>query len=132
MTQLGARGETAAQITEALGISRSAETLHDGCAEIIHRLSAAAGRGHEMAAANSLWGEDGAPFMPEFLDRISRDYEPLPRSHSRPDPREFRFERWLLDTSFADRYDPPNQGRKVIKAPTVPRNNPHPNQLPKE
>ena len=74
MTQAGARGETAAQMREALRISSSDETLHVAFAEIIQRLNAAGGGEYEMAVANSLWGQDGAPLQPGFLDLIARHY----------------------------------------------------------
>ena len=74
MTQAGARGETAAQMRVALSISSSDETLHVVSAEIIQRLNAAGGGKYEMAVANSLWGQDGAPLLPEYLDLIAAHY----------------------------------------------------------
>jgi serpin B len=74
MTQAGARDETAAQMREALCISSSDETLHVAFAETIQRLNAAGGGEYEMAVANSLWGQDGAPLQPGFLDLIARHY----------------------------------------------------------
>jgi serpin B len=73
MTQAGARGETAAQIIEALRIS-SADTPHVAFSDIIHRLKSAGDGKYEMAVANSLWGQDGAPLLPEFLELI-RHYD---------------------------------------------------------
>ena len=74
MAQAGARGETAAQMREALCISSSDETLHVAFAETVRRLNAAGGGEFEMAVANSLWGQDGSPLQPEFLDLIARHY----------------------------------------------------------
>jgi serpin B len=74
MTQAGARGETAAQMKEALRISSSDDTVHVAFAETILRLDAASGGKYEMAVANSLWGQDGAPLQPGFLDLIARHY----------------------------------------------------------
>ena len=74
MTQAGARGETAAQMRVALSISSADETLHVASAEIIQRLNAAGGGKYEMAVANSLWGQDGAPLLPEYLDLIAAHY----------------------------------------------------------
>ena len=64
ITEAGARGETAAQMRVALSISSSDETQHVACAEIIQRLNAAGGGSYEMAVANSLWCQDGAPLLP--------------------------------------------------------------------
>jgi len=74
MTQVGARGETAAQMEETLRISSSDEKQHVGFAEIIQRLNAAGGGEYEMSVANSLWCQDGAPLQPGFLDVIARHY----------------------------------------------------------
>ncbi len=68
----GARDETAAQMREVLCISSSDETLHVAFAETVQRLNAAGGGDYEMAVANSLWGQDGAPRQPGFLDLIAR------------------------------------------------------------
>ena len=65
MTHAGARDETAAQMREALRISSSDETLHVAFAESVRRLNAAGGGDYEMAMANSLWGQDGAPLEPD-------------------------------------------------------------------
>ena len=74
MTQAGARGETAAQMREALRISSSDETLHVAFAEIIQQLNAAGGGTYEMAVANSLWCQEGTPLQAGFLDLIGRHY----------------------------------------------------------
>jgi serpin B len=74
MTQAGARGETAAQMAKALRIS-SADMLYVAFANVIQRLNPAAGGKYEMAVANSLWGQHGAPLQPEFVDLIARYYD---------------------------------------------------------
>jgi len=56
MTRTGARGETAAQMRDALCISSSDETLHVAFAETVERFNAAGGGEYELAVANSLWG----------------------------------------------------------------------------
>jgi serpin B len=70
----GARGETATQVSMALFFPPSDEKLHIALAEIIHRLNAAGGGKYEMAVANSLWGQDGAPLQAGFLDLVARHY----------------------------------------------------------
>ncbi len=74
MTYAGARNETAAQISDALHFPSSDETLHVAFAEMIQRLNAAGNGKYEMAVANSLWGQDGAPLKTEFLDLVARHY----------------------------------------------------------
>jgi serpin B len=74
MTLAGARGETAAQMREALCISSSDETLHVAISRIIQQLNAAGGGKYEMAVANSLWGQHDQPLLAGFLDLIARHY----------------------------------------------------------
>jgi len=74
MAQAGARGETAAQMRKALGTSSSDETLQIGVAETVRSLNASGGGRYEMAVANSLWGQDGSPLRPEYLDLIARQF----------------------------------------------------------
>ena len=73
MAYLGARGATAAQMREALRFTSSDETPHVALAEIIQRLNAGGGR-YEMALANGLWVQKGAPVEAGFLDLLHRHY----------------------------------------------------------
>src|SRR5262249_26444807 len=75
MTYAGARAETAVQMREALCCSSSDERLHAGFADIIQRLNAAGGGKYAFVVAHSLWGQEGPPLQPEFLDRIARQYD---------------------------------------------------------
>jgi serpin B len=72
MAHAGAKGETEAQMREALRVSSEDET-HVAFAEIIQRLNAAEGM-YELVVANSLWCQDGGPLQPGFLDVIARHY----------------------------------------------------------
>jgi len=74
MAQAGARGETAAQMRQALCISSSSETIHAGFTEGIQRLNTGGDGKYEMVVANSLWGQDGAPIRSEYLDLTARYY----------------------------------------------------------
>jgi serpin B len=74
MAFAGARGETAAQMRDSLGIASSDRAIHGAFAKIIERLNEAGGGEYEMAVANSLWGQDGADFRTEFLDLVNRHY----------------------------------------------------------
>jgi serpin B len=73
MTYAGARGQTAAQMAEALHFR--APSLHDAFAALLNRL-AAKGRdnGKVLTIANALWGQQGYPFRPEFVDLATRNY----------------------------------------------------------
>jgi len=74
MTYAGAGGETATQMRETLRLSSPEEAPHVAFAEIVERLSAGGGSKYEMAVANSLWGQDGAPLQPGFLDLTAHHY----------------------------------------------------------
>ena len=74
MTQAGAKGETAAQMREALRISSSEETLRAAFAETVQQPNLAPGGEYEMAVANSLWGQVGKPLQPGFVDLMAQHY----------------------------------------------------------
>lgn len=75
MTYAGARGETAAQMRRALRFASSNDTSHVEFAELIRRLNAAGDGRYELAVASSLWGQDGAPLLPEFFEAVTRNYD---------------------------------------------------------
>jgi serpin B len=74
MVYAGARGKTAAQMREALGIPSSDDQPHIDFGDIIQRLNTGGGGQYEMAVANALWGQKGEPLQAEFLDLIVRHY----------------------------------------------------------
>lgn len=74
MTFFGARGETAAQMREALHISSPDSALHASNADIARSLITTSDAAHEMAVTNSLWSQVGAPIEPAFVDLIARHY----------------------------------------------------------
>jgi serine protease inhibitor len=71
MAYAGARGETAAEMREALCMSMSDEALHEGNGELVRALGAGKGT---VAVANSLWGQIGAPLEAAFVERIANNY----------------------------------------------------------
>ena len=75
MAQIGARGETAAQMRGALRISSSDGALHLAFAEIVGRLNTDGGFHCEITMANSLWFQEGAPLKSEYVELIARHYD---------------------------------------------------------
>jgi serpin B len=76
MTYAGARGETERQMARTLGFSLPQQELHPAFRALAEDLAA---RGKEMEGfrlhlANALWGQQGHPFLPAFVDLLSRDY----------------------------------------------------------
>lgn len=81
MTYAGARGETETEMAEALHFSLHQERLHPAFngldAELAQRGKGATGQdggGFRLQIANALWGQEGYPFLPEFLALLARNY----------------------------------------------------------
>ncbi len=84
MTYAGARGETAAQMADVLRFDLADQALHAAFNALDQELASrnqefpATGDGVErkvqLSIANSLWGQDGFAFVPEFLDTLAENY----------------------------------------------------------
>ena len=77
MTYAGARGETESQMRDALCFTLPQRVLHPTFhaldADLMQRASEI--EGVELALANALWGQDGHPFLAEFLDLLEASYD---------------------------------------------------------
>lgn len=79
MTYAGAAGETAAQMAEALHFTLPPDRLHPAFNAYGLDLQARAqapdeGTPFELSIANSIWGQQGYPFLPTFLDALAEHY----------------------------------------------------------
>jgi len=84
MTYAGARGETAAQMAEVLRFDLADEALHAAFNALDQELASrnrveptrddGIERKVRLSIANSLWGQQGFTFVPEFLDTLAADY----------------------------------------------------------
>jgi serpin B len=84
MTYAGARGQTAAEMAEVLRFDLADQALHAAFNALDQDLASrnrefpATGDGVErkvqLSIANSLWGQDGFTFAPEFLDTLAENY----------------------------------------------------------
>ena len=72
MTYAGARGETAQQMAETLHFTLPAERLHPAFNALA--LELAGGEDFVLNVVNSLWGQQGYTFLPEFLDLLAENY----------------------------------------------------------
>ncbi len=74
MTYAGAREETARQMADTLHFDLPQERLHPA----FNALDLAVAQGSEddfrLNVANSLWGQEGYAFLPEFLDLLAENY----------------------------------------------------------
>jgi serpin B len=73
MTYAGARGNTAAQMADALHFDLPDERLHAALGSLIADLNVPR-TGYEMAVANRLFGQHDTPFKQPFLDINSESY----------------------------------------------------------
>jgi serpin B len=76
MTSAGARGQTAQQMAQALHSALPQQRLHPAANALDQALS---GRGSgddafKLEIANSIWGQQGMAFQPQFLDTLATNY----------------------------------------------------------
>ncbi len=79
MTYAGAGGDTAAQMADTLHFTLSPDQLHPAFNAYSLDLQSRAGAvtegtPFELSIANSLWGQQGFAFLPEFLDLLAQHY----------------------------------------------------------
>jgi serpin B len=74
MTFAGARGNTERQMAAALHFDANQTQVHAAFAELRHFL-VKPGRGIELNMADGVWAQAGHPFLPSFLDVLSRSYD---------------------------------------------------------
>ena len=81
MTYAGARGETEEQMADTLHYTLPRDRLHPAFnaldLELASRAEAAEGQegGFKLNIANSIWGQSGYSFLPEFLDLLAENYD---------------------------------------------------------
>lgn len=76
MSYAGARGNTAAEMEKALHFTGGHQGTHPAFAALQDRLNQVQDAGHvELAVANSLWPQEGYPFLPEFLALVKIRYD---------------------------------------------------------
>lgn len=78
MTYAGARGQTAAQMSQVLRFTLPGERLHDAFATLSDELNDGGTVGfrrvYALDVANALWGQQGYHYNPDFLDLLHNDY----------------------------------------------------------
>ncbi len=76
MVDAGARGNTAVQMANVLHLPPNSAQIHSSHGALQKELNAAGKTGgFELAIANSLWGQQGHPFLPGFLDLAQQNYD---------------------------------------------------------
>ena len=84
MTYAGAKGQTAAEMAEVLRFDLEGEALHAAFNALDQELASrnlvepdigdGVERRVQLSIANSLWGQQGFTFTPEFLDTLAANY----------------------------------------------------------
>jgi serpin B len=74
MTYAGARGLTAEEMRKVLRFTLPDERLHPAFGATAHQLKGRKDKAYQLDVANSLWGQKGSPFRPEFLELTKNNY----------------------------------------------------------
>jgi serpin B len=76
MTSAGARGQTLAQMAQALHSALPQERLHPAANALDQALTSrgSGDDGFKLEIANSIWGQQGFAFQPAFLDTLATNY----------------------------------------------------------
>ena len=74
MAYAGARGQTAAQMAEALHFSSDPAEVARQFGALLADLNSAGQDSFALTAANALWGQDGVQYLSEFLATMQNDY----------------------------------------------------------
>ena len=75
MTYGGARGETAAQMADALNFDPNQDNFHPAMSAFIKELNDSGSKGtYELSIANALWGQKGFKFLSKFIALTRNDY----------------------------------------------------------
>ena len=76
MTYAGARGNTESQMTKVLHFGKGQPELHAAFGALQRQLQPTQGQsGIELSVANALWGQQGHPFLPAFLQVGQVEYQ---------------------------------------------------------
>jgi serpin B len=108
MTYAGARTETAEQMADTLHFDLGQDRQHAAFAALAEALAHTAEEGggdSHLTIASRLWGQEGEPFLPSYLDTISTHYaggfETIDFRQS-PEPARLRINSWTAQQT-ADR-----------------------------
>ncbi len=74
MTYAGARGNTAAQMADALHYDLAPEQLHESFSELSKAFNAGE-KGYRLSVANALWSQAGFSFLPEYVSMAENYYD---------------------------------------------------------
>ena len=75
ITYAGARGDTALQMADVLHFHLPQDDLHLALSDLMQDLGDSSEEsGYQLSIANALWGQQGYPFLKEFLTLVRQSY----------------------------------------------------------
>ncbi|WP_041082339.1 serpin family protein [Thermotoga profunda] len=74
MTYIGASGDTARQMRQVLHFNLDDEVLHSDFSQLITSLNQP-NENYELSVANSMWAQDGYPFLEGFIEQVQKYYQ---------------------------------------------------------
>jgi serpin B len=75
MTYEGARGQTAEEIARVFHFPADRAAMRSGYHDLLARMNGdGSPRPYQLSAANSLWGQQGDPFLPEYQALVTANY----------------------------------------------------------
>lgn len=98
MTSAGAANQTLEEMVKTLHLPQDQEALHNGYASWLESLRSAGSRNkEELAIANSLWGQSGYPFLPQFLQTTQAHYGAglIDVNFKDPEAARLKINRWV-------------------------------------
>jgi serpin B len=102
MTELGARGDTQAQMRDTLNITLDEQTYHPLFGGLMQDLGGEHNRDYELAIANRLFAQQDFPLEQPFLDQCASDYgAPVEQLDFAADPDGSRshINDWVMDNT---------------------------------
>jgi serpin B len=99
MTYAGARGETERQMAETLHFTLAQERLHAAFNALDLALNSQSAEDFRLSIVNSLWGQVGDDFLPQFLDTLAANYGAglrLLDFAGEPEPSRQEINEWVL------------------------------------
>jgi serpin B len=87
MTQVGARGQTAAEIAQVLHLDPGSQGHHQALGALLQDLNGDQGRDYTLRVANRVWAQRGYAWSSDFRQTLARDYaSPLAEADFRRSP----------------------------------------------
>jgi serpin B len=80
MTHAGARGQTASQLAEVLGLTNSRDSIASEAALIQKQLNEAFSGEVKLRMANKIFPQTGKAFLPDFLTLLEKYYQSIPEA----------------------------------------------------